>query len=206
MIIIDDIEQGETEWIMIRLGVLTASNADKILTPTCKASSQVNGIINTLVAERLLQEPVDDFPGNYWTDRGSLLEDQALAYFRLQTGLEPKRVGFVFEDDTRRCGCSPDFFVFDGDTPIAGGELKCPKASTHVGYLRDGDAIKYYPQVQFSLWVTGVPTWYFMSYYPCLPPVLNRVEPIPEWQEGFDKHVPPLLEKVEAEYLKLASF
>ena len=40
--IIHDVEQGTQEWLRVRFGVITASNADKILTPkTKKPSTQV---------------------------------------------------------------------------------------------------------------------------------------------------------------------
>ena len=198
MIIIDDIEQGSAEWIMLRLGVLTASNAAKLITPLrLMMSGQRDTVINTLVAEALLHEPVDDFLGTIWTERGKDLEPEALAYFELQTGYHAEKVGFIFKDDTRRCGCSPDGVILDiHRSLIAGLEIKCPKASTHVGYLRAGEATKYWPQTQFSLWVTGLPAWYFMSYYPGIRPLLTRIEPIDEWQDAFDKYVPEVLKEV----------
>jgi len=212
MIVLPELIQGTDEWIRARLGVLTASQVGKLLTPTGKLSAQRDSLACTLAAEAVLGEPVDDFNGTYWTDRGSALEDQAGAYFALQTGLEPKAVGFVYRDDSRTCGCSPDWLVWDCDEskditqvdPICGVEVKCPKAATHVEYLLDKDAKKYTQQVQFSLWVTGLPKWYFMSYFPGLPPLLKEVLPDPKWQKAFDTHVPTFLAEVEAIKEKLS--
>lgn len=197
MIIIRDIIQGSAEWLRMRAGVLTASNANRLLTPSkLQLSQQRDGLVDQLVAERLLGEPIDDFQGTFWTERGQQLEGEAGDYFALQTGLDPSPVGFVFRDETRRCGCSPDWMVLDGDTPVCGVEVKCPKASTHIGYLRAGEALKYDPQVQFSIWVTGLQCWWFMSYYPGLPPVLRKIEPDAKWQVALTEHVPALIREV----------
>lgn len=193
MIICEKLVQGSAEWIRERLGVLTASQVSKLLTPTLKLSGQRKDLAATLAAEAILGEPVDDFGGNYWVDRGSALEAEAAAYFAFQTGLDYAAVGFVYRDEYRDCGCSPDGLILDHGQPVAGLELKCPKAATHVQYLLDGDASKYAPQVQFSLWVTGLPAWYFMSYFPGLPPLLKRVEPDPDWQNALTAHVPTFL-------------
>lgn len=207
MIIVPDLIQGTEAWLRTRLGVLTASQIVKLLTPTGKLSSQRTDLIATLAAESILGEPIDDFQGTYWTDRGSELEGQAGAYFSLQTGHDPQAVGFVYRDDSRQAGCSPDWMIKDtGGDWIAGVEVKCPKASTHVGYLLDGTADKYMPQVQYSLWVTGLPGWYFMSYYPGLPPLLRLLEPVEKWQNAFDEHVPTFLNELAAAKEKLRTF
>ena len=50
MIIIDDIKQGSPEWALIRAGVLTASNFDRILTPkTRKPSAQRDAYLLSLI-------------------------------------------------------------------------------------------------------------------------------------------------------------
>lgn len=198
MIVINDVIQGSAEWLRLRAGVLTASQIDKLITPkTLKLSGQRESLINTLVAERLLGEPVQEFAGTYWTERGHQLEQEAGDYFAFQTGHDPRAVGFVFRDESRTTGCSPDWMIPDGDNWLAGVEVKCPAAHTHVGYLRAGEAVRYSPQVQYSLWVTGLPAWYFLSYFPGLPPVLQRIEPDSEWQAALNATVPVLLDEVE---------
>lgn len=199
MIISDNKIQGSADWIRDRLGVLTASQVDMLLTPTLKMSSQRNKLMAKLIAERLLGEPVEDFGGTYWTDRGKALESEALAYFSLQTGLDPVACGVVYRDESRDCGCSPDALVLSDYVPVAGVELKCPSATNHMLYLLGGDAKQYAPQVQFSLWVTGLPTWYFMSYYPGLPPLLKTVEPDPEYQDAFLQTVPLFLDEMRSQ-------
>ena len=196
MIILPNLEQGSDKWLRARLGVLTASQAERLLTKTMKPSTQAKALKAKLVAEKLLGQPVENFGGTYWTERGNELEAEAGAYFALQTGLEPKAVGFVYRDESKRAGCSPDWLCFDGEDPATGVEVKCPYAETHMGYVMGGGAEKYTPQVQFSLWVTQLPSWWFMSYHPGLPPFLVEQVPEPAWQAAFDKIVPPFLDEV----------
>lgn len=204
MIVVQHMVQGTDAWIRARLGVLTASQVVKLVTPTGKLSGQRSALAAALAAESVLGEPVDDFGGTYWTDRGSALEDEAGGYFALQTGHDPIAVGFVYRDESKTCGASPDWLVKDGDDWACGVEVKCPKAATHVEYLMDAKATKYTPQVQFSLWVTGLPQWWFMSYFPGLPPLLKEVLPDPKWQDAFSEHVPIFLGEVAAIRERLA--
>lgn len=198
MIVVPNLEQGSAAWIKTRLGVLTASRAELLVTPTGKLSSQRERLLNELAFESLIGEPADEFKGNFWTERGKELEDEAASYFAVVTDLDPKAVGFVYRDESKTCGCSPDMLVPDADGNwVAGVELKCPKGSTHIGYLRNLDKDPYIQQVQFSLWVTQLPAWYFMSYYPGLRPVLKRHEPDPAWQSAFDEHVLTFLAELQ---------
>jgi hypothetical protein len=180
--------QGSQEWIRARLGIPTASCADKILTPAKLAlSSQRHDYLYGLVAEWATGEPVDDFMGTYWTDRGQELEPEARDFYEFETGRTTQAVGFVYRDEARMVGCSPDWLV--GDDGL--GELKCPKAGTHIKHLLGGEVPKgYVPQTQFALWVTGRAWIDFMSYHPNLPPFIARVEPDEKWQAALDEHMP----------------
>lgn len=164
-------QQRSDEWFAIRCGIPTASSADKILTPTGKLSAQSDKYLNELLADRAgygdeSMEPTE------WMQRGIDLEPEARALFEFHTGHDVEQVGFITNDDGT-AGCSPD-----GIIPLmAGFEVKCPKASTHFGYLRAGVLPPYYaPQVHFSMAITGIPLWYFMSYYPGLDPLIVLVE------------------------------
>jgi exodeoxyribonuclease (lambda-induced) len=70
------------------------------------------------------------------------------------------------------------------DGVIHGLEIKCPSVDTHVNYLLDGELpAKYRPQVHYSMAITGIRTWYFMSFYPNLNPLILPVH----WDEYTDK-------------------
>ena len=171
-----EIEQGSEEWFRIRKGRVTASNADRILTPTGKDSSQWDAYAIELVAECIRPDELPAFVGNHHTDRGNELEPDARELFAETMGLEVRTVGFLTRDD-QVVGCSPDALIYRGDKPVAGLELKCPLAKNHLAYLDEGLVPKtYVPQVHFSMAITGLP-WYFMSYCPGMPPHIAMAEP-----------------------------
>lgn len=174
--IIHRMEQYSPEWWAVRAGIPTASCADKILTPKGKLSAQCRGYINDLIAESLGfgDEPYT----NDHMQRGRDLEPEARAYYELMHDVEIEPVGFITNDD-RTFGCSPDGLIGED----SGWECKCPKASTHIGYLLGGELPAYYrPQVHMSMAVSGLKRWVFQSYYPGLESLIVPVE----WDEYTD--------------------
>lgn len=172
-IYIDDIEQGTPEWHELRCGIPTSSCFDKIVTPAKgELSAQSSTYLHELLAEWLSGEPGDSFSSR-WTERGTELEPQARAYYAFERDADVRQVGFVFADSTRMVGCSPDGLVDDNGLL----EFKCPKPSTHIGYLLAGKLpTTYRAQVQGSLMVTGRQWCDFVSYCPGLPPLIVRVD------------------------------
>ena len=162
-------EQRSPEWFAARLGVPSASQFGKVVTPTGKRSTQVDGYLNKLVAE-ILTGKSDQQEPNEAMLRGTELEPEARAYYELIGG-PVVETGFVIHDDG--FGCSPDGLV--GSEGLL--EIKCPLAHTHVEYLRE-NALPglYVPQVQGQLLVTGREWCDFLSYHPDMKPLLIRVE------------------------------
>lgn len=197
MIVIERMEQGSTAWHKARFGVLTASRVKELITATGKLSSQGRRLKYKLAHEAIAQESAEQFRGNYYTERGQALEQDAVAAFEIITDLKPQPVGLVYRNEIRSCGCSPDSLIADDDGNwIAGVEIKCPEGWTHLEYLDNPDDPQYVQQVQFSLWVTGLPVWYFMSYHPLYQPLLRKHTPDPAWQKIFDTHVQPFLNEL----------
>ena len=142
-----------------------------------------------------------------WMLRGIELEPEARSLFEFEMGLVVDQVGFI-TNEGETAGCSPDGLTkctvtIEVDEPPrivpydtlkqlkaaididCGFEVKCPKASTHFGYLRAGVLPPYYaPQVHFSMAVTGIGAWWFMSYYPGLDPLIVTV-----WRDDYTKKV-----------------
>lgn len=196
MIIHRDIDQGSQAWFDLRRGLPTASCADKLLTPTGRLSAQSEGYLNALLAERagFADEPMEPTP---WMLRGIELEPQARAMFELEKGLTVEQVAFVTTDDGR-AGCSPDGLIDD-----VGFEVKCPRCSTHIGYLRAGALPPYYrPQVHFSMAVTGFERWWFMSYFPGLDPLIVLVER-DEYTEKVAAALGEFCDRLNAETVRL---
>lgn len=170
--IVHDVQQGSPEWFACRLGIPTASEFDKIITPTGKASTQYEAYANRLLAEQMTGKPGEAFEGNAWTERGNELEPDAVAFYELQRDVQAVRVGFC-TDDGRTMGASPDRLI--GDDGLL--EVKCPAPHTHIQYLLDQNIDrKYYPQLQGQLLVTNRKWVDIISYHPELPPVILRVD------------------------------
>lgn len=166
-----DCEQGSEEWFQHRCGVITASNFSKVFTGTGKESSQADGLINTLVAERITGKPVETYKSEAM-QRGNDLEPEARDMFELDTGLRCKLVGLVKMDD-HEIGCSPDALIGDD----CGLEIKCPSASTMIAYKRSGKLpAAYVQQVQGCMLVTGRSEWWFYAYHPDMKPFILNVK------------------------------
>lgn len=163
-------EQRSLEWHNLRIGIPTASNFKKIVTPKGKLSTQADGFMNTLLAEWALGCQLDT-PTSTYMEIGTDREPESVAAYEFETGRETTEVGFVTTNDGM-IGCSPDRLV--GDAGIL--ELKNPAAQTHVGYLRSR-AIEeeYKPQLQGNLYVCEREWIDIQSYYPALPSVIIRV-------------------------------
>lgn len=187
-----DVSQGTPEWRALRLGVVTASDADKIVTPkTLKPSASQDGYVAELVAEILLGVPLDDSTDR-WRERGSELEAEARAYFAFGVS-DIREVGFISTDDGR-VGCSPDGISVAADY-LFGFEGKCPGAKGHVMNLLYPDRflMEHRLQVQFGLWVTKWPRWYLQSWCPGFPALVREILPDPEVHAAFDFEVPKVL-------------
>jgi hypothetical protein len=153
MIFYRDLEQGSDEWLKARLGILTASNFDQLLTPAkMQRSASADAYENWLVSE-IISGKVQQFYKNEAMQAGNDNEPLAIAYYQELNDTIVAGVGFI-TDDLGRYGCSPDGLV--GDDGML--EVKCPQANTMIDYLllnADGKpfASKYYSQVQGQLWV-----------------------------------------------------
>ena len=171
MIIVDDVEQGTDRWKHLKLGIPSASNFDKIITPKGKPSSQRNAYMCKLLGEWLTGVPVEGYKGE-WMERGNVLESDSASLYEFINGVELQHVGLVYKDDQRLIAASPD-----GLMPEKGYETKCPKLETHIEYLlADNMPNKYWPQVQGCMYVTGFDEWDFMSYFPGMPPLIKPIK------------------------------
>jgi hypothetical protein len=196
------ISQGSTAWYDARIGILTASNAGRCVTSQRQpAKGQTRqGYINGLLAERLTGL-VEMNHVNLAMERGTQLEPQARAWYEVTTGREVRRVGFVYADAAHRYGGSPD-----GLLPDAGIEIKCPMRRAMISTLLRGTVPPgYIPQIQFLMWVTGLPRWDFVLYTPEgeIPNAIWPVEADEAMHAAYDEHVPAFLAELDAAEAKL---
>jgi predicted phage-related endonuclease len=197
MVIIDNIEQGTPEWMALKAGVPSASEFDKILSPTGKVSTQKEKYMNQLIGEKLLGIKPESYKSQAMIE-GSLKEAEARALFAMLHGVECRQVAFCFEDN-KRYGCSPDSLL-----DMTGLEIKCPEIHTHTKYLRDNKLPNdYISQVQGSMLVSGYSRWFFMSYYPGLPELIIEIPRDDKYCAQLKIELENFCDQLENEYQKL---
>ncbi len=172
---IHNVDQRSADWFRLRAGIVTASCVKQLVTPKWKIKTGDGPAtyLATKLAEKWLGRPMEAFSLGGAVEIGRVLEDEAIPYFELETGVTLNKVGFITSEDGLM-GCSPDGLIGDGPE---GAEIKCPQPHTHAAYLIDGVLPEEYgPQVHGSMYVTGAKRWYFLSYCRDFPPLLLCVE------------------------------
>lgn len=168
--IVLDCPQGSPEWFAARLGIPTASQFDRILTPkTRKPAAGAETYLHELLAEWLTGVPSGPEQRGFM-ERGSEMEEWAVGWYEFTREVSVRRVGTVLRDDRLVAG-SPDALVGDD----GGLEIKCPSASQHIANLLDGRE-RYYAQAQGCLLLTGRRWWDVLSYHPEIPAHVVRYE------------------------------
>lgn len=163
--------QRSPDWHALRLGRLTGSGAADMLATIKKGEAAARRDLRLrLTCERLTGASAEGDYVSKEMQRGIDLEGAARAAYEAATGYLVRPVGFVAHD-ALLAGCSPDGEI-KGFTGLL--EVKCPKSSTHLGYVRarqvPGD---YLPQIMHNLWITGAAWCDFVSYDPRLGPGLD---------------------------------
>jgi putative phage-type endonuclease len=144
MKIYTDIQQNTDEWFAIRLGKLTASEAQAIASD----GKGLDTLCFKLAAEKLSGKSSESYT-NEDMERGKELEALARNAYEIETGIVAKQVGFV--ELTEFVGCSPDGLINDDGLL----EIKCPNDANFVRFMYEGKIdTKYIWQVQMQLFVT----------------------------------------------------
>jgi YqaJ-like viral recombinase domain len=168
-----DCKQGSTEWFRHRLGVVTASEADALISPLGKirTGAGVDTYLYRKVAERVLGWSQDELTG-FAPTQGQIIEKLALPWYAFTYECNVKQIGFCLSDDGRS-GASPDALLDDG----SGLEIKAPQGPNQIKYLLEGVVPEDYRiQIQWSIMVCDAPYWTFCSYSTVLPSLVVRVE------------------------------
>lgn len=137
-----EIDQNSGAWDWLRATIPTASDIEKIVTPSGGASTQALAYMNGKLAAWMLGRPPEEHPyQSRWMEHGHVNEDGAIEAFEFQTGLRTHRLGFATTDDGM-LGASPDRIVGDikwhDEKPlgcVATLEIKSPSPATQTGYL-----------------------------------------------------------------------
>lgn len=154
-------EQGSQAWLHMKMGVISASKADKVVAG--KTTEGRLSYMSELVAQVCTGEMEEiNAPALAW---GKQYESAARSSYELANKVEVDEVSFVYMDDSYRVGCSPDFLLYPHKK---GGELKCPfKTANYIKFLCE-EKIKseYQWQAQFSMHVLDSDEWEFAQYDP----------------------------------------
>jgi len=200
--IIIECDQYSDEYWQHKLGKPSSSNFGKILTPTGSISKQAKGYMYELAAEAVTGKREDSYYNNHM-EKGLEREEESRKLYEFLFDVEVEEVGVVYPDERKDRLCSPDGLI----NREYGLEMKNPISKTQVSYLVDGGLpLKYKPQVQGSLMITGFDRWDFYSHYPGLPLHIVECErdekyikllkeAVDEFVDGLEKVVEKLKEK-----------
>jgi predicted phage-related endonuclease len=161
-------EQRSSQWHAARAGRLTGSRAGDMLAriKTGEAAAR-RDLRASLAIERLIGTTLDaDGFVSKDMQRGIDMEPAALAEYEADTGLVVRKTGFLSHTEYL-AGCS-----LDGDVDDFRGilEIKCPKSTTHIGYLKTNQVPNdYLGQITHNLWITGAQWCDFVSFDDRMP-------------------------------------
>jgi len=178
--IIHNIEQRSEAWYECRLGRITGTRF-----ATLVSGESTKGYQDLIldVAGEIITREVEETYTNDIMQQGIDLEGDARREFTDITNFIVWDTGFVTPDEDNEfhdwIGVSPDGIIWEDNNLYGGGlEIKCPLRKTHLRYMSENRLPNEYKwQVQGSLFVTGLPRWYFMSYYPEMKPFIIEVLP-----------------------------
>lgn len=114
-----EVQQGSADWLMLKLGVLSASNADKIVAKRDSATratymaSLISQVCSCVIPEEMNFKAME---------HGKLYEPAARDALSVALGfVNIQEIAFMFSDESLRVGVSPDGLF---DNTIV--EIKCP--------------------------------------------------------------------------------
>jgi hypothetical protein len=116
--------------------------------------------IDELVYDRLTGVPSDTFE-SFAMRRGLELEPHARCWYELTTSRKVKKAGFVYGDESRKWGCSPDGLVVED---CGGIEIKCLSRSAFVASVSGRIDEDYAIQAQGEMWVCCADWWDLVTY------------------------------------------
>jgi len=189
-LIIHNLVQLTPEWFNMKAGKPSSSGFSSLITGTGKPSISITEYAEALALEIHLGEPVDDgFTGTKYTERGTKLEPLSRADYEMTRQVKIQEVGFI-TDDLMRWGTSTDGLV-NKDGIV---EFKNLIAKTFWKlYLackkNNVTPLKYIPQLQGELFVTGRKWVDIVFYHPQFEPIIHRHYPDLEYHATLKKQL-----------------
>lgn len=199
-------KQGSQEWFDARLGKVTASRFNDLLTKPRSKKDQEAGNLSKTANSYLLELISELLTGegksfsNEALEWGTENEPLAREEYELSTFNEVSEVGFIDHPTIANVGGSPDGLVGDGGMI----EIKCPyNSNNHVKYLIGDAPISkaYYAQMQGNLWINGREWCDFVSFDPRIKGknkiYIRRIERDEQFIPGLEMSILSFIEKLE---------
>lgn len=197
-----EIQQGSPDWLMLKLGVLSASNADKIVAKRDSAgratymASLISQICSCVIPEEMNFKAME---------HGKLYEPAARDALGVALGfIEIKELPFMFMDESMRAGVSPDGVY--GNTIV---EIKCPhNGENFIKFAAFDDNKKEWRwQAQFQLFAGKAEQHIFCQYDQRMALCNNlhyvETDRIDADQKTLEDAVPQFIADLDAALLKL---
>lgn len=171
----DEIKQGSEEWHTLRNQYLTGTDAIKLL----------RGYTPQQILENKAKQS-NSFKGNYWTNRGHLLEDESKDIYS-QVYSPITNAGFIINDKFPNIGYSPDGLVdLNGFV-----ECKCFGEKHHL-QIANNLSPEIIAQTQWGFFITERDWCDLLLYNPDIEDnnlayIVKRLTPISEIQDKFKK-------------------
>jgi len=184
------VEQRSAEWGQLRCGIPTASEFGRLVTSKGEPSKSAADYAIDLAGEKYSGKPeLDAWEGNSYTDRGTELEDKAIALYEFNQDATVNRVGFV-TDDAEEIGCSPDGLV--GEDGMI--EIKARRGRNHIKailYHRKHGRCPpdYVQQTQGQMMICARAWCDLVFYHPKLPLLIIRQTPDEKLQAALTEQL-----------------
>lgn len=169
-LIFHDVEQGSNQWLEVKAGKFSGTDASKFLVKP-KTGTLGAGLKSDIYrkADELVTGPNLDGYESPAMARGKALEPVAANRYMLENFTRLTEIGFIQMGDY--FGVSPDRLVLDE----GGLEIKCLEGPAFLAWLDTDKSVfdipkPYYAQIQWALWITGRQWWDYVVFNPDYEP------------------------------------
>lgn len=146
MIRTDSVPQNSDEWLQKRVGKVTGSIANLLLTRKKK---------------EVLKENTEFNVHSFYTERGHILEEEAIEVYESIHKVKVERPGIVVNDKYPEAQCSPD--GIDNECLL---EVKAYAKNKHLSITKRNLPLKIMSQLQFNMLITGLKKSILILYNP----------------------------------------
>ena len=185
-------EQGTEQWLAARVGLITGSKVGPIMNYPDAFQTRLKLMVNEVRAAIGMPDITVDNPAMRW---GREKEEVARTEMGIDLGIGFKEVGLLKHPKHHWIAASCDGVQYDGDTPIAICEIKCPYSQE---FFNPHERPTYFAQVQLYMEVYDVGLCYFGVWTPNGLQITKIARDPAFWEELM-----PSLETFRSEFLEI---